>query len=181
MKPHTSLPAAAPPQPTAVVAVLLSTDWPDHAPRGPLRVLATSNLAWQAHQLSLPGGKVEDSDTAEAAKHPACEDTPHWSVLRELREEAGVLTYCATAIPVWEGWQAGPVAHYVRAYRMVPQRGLPTSMHPEQGNRLVWIEPDRLTLVCPYEANAHAIEAALTHAALEGAAADMDTPQQGRP
>ena len=158
MKPYTSLPAAAPPQPTAVVAVLLSTDWPDLAPRGPVRVLATGNVAWPAHQLSLPGGKVEPRDVSTVA-----------ALTRELGEETGLTDTRAqalTATPVWEGWQAGPMAHYVRAYRVVPVAdGVQArSLKPEQGNRLVWIEPDRLALVCPYDANALAIEAALTHA-----------------
>jgi 8-oxo-dGTP pyrophosphatase MutT (NUDIX family) len=157
LKPYTSLPAAAPPQPTAVVAVLLSTDWPDLAPRGPVRVLATGNVAWPAHQLSLPGGKVEPRDGSAV-----------YAVMREVQEETGLYDPLLTAVatPVWEGWQAGPVAHYVRAYLVTPAPGaMPVGpLKPEQGNRLVWIEPDRLALVCPYEANTLAIEAALYHA-----------------
>lgn len=165
MNPDTKLPAAAPAHPTAVIGVMLSTDWPELAPRGPLRVLTTSNPKWAAHMLSLPGGKVEEDDHF---LEPDSFNGAHNAILREIWEEVGVMPGCMSVGPVWEGWQPGPPIHYVRAYRVRPsyrpgrdpQLRVET-LKAEEGARLVWIEPHLLEAVCPYaNTNMPAIRAA---------------------
>ena len=166
MNPDTKLPAAAPAHPTAVIGVMLSTDWPELAPRGPLRVLVTSNVKWAPHMLSLPGGKVDTADHAVSSK-PA-----DVAVYRELFEEVGLPTGASNVIPVWEGWTQEHPLHYVRAYRVFPakmyQRLHMDALRAEEGARLVWIEPHLLADVCPYATtNMPAVQAACGMVELE--------------
>lgn len=167
MKPHNTLPRSTPPDIGAVVLVLLSTDWPELAPPGPLRVLATSlNARHPPHALALPGGKVDRADR----QFPGGATADVIAAQRELAEETGLrVPLLSSFVPVWQGWMPGEVTYFVRAFRVVPGLGRPlprhTDLRPEPGCRVVWVEPSRLLPVCPYAlTNAPAIEAAWHHA-----------------
>lgn len=164
MKPHNTLPRSTPPDIGAVVLVVLSSDWPELAPRGPLRVLATSlNARHPAHALALPGGKVDAADR----QFPAPVGADLLAAQRELAEETGLnVPLLSCFVPVWQGWAPGEVTYFVRAFRVVPGLAAPlpaaADLRPEPGCRLVWIEPHLLLPVCPYaEVDGAAIQAAL--------------------